>query len=417
MIIKDVILSKGLTGFYFDDQKAIRLGNFTENGLAYDGDPVTPGFVKIRQAGESVSVQLVLEDGQVAYGDCAAVQYSGAGGRDPLFLAAEYIPQIEEYVVPKLIGRELTSFRELAEEVDKIKNGNGKPLHTAIRYGVTQALLDAVAKSRHLTMAEVLVEEYGLELIAEPVLLFAQTGDDRKLNADRMIIKHVDVLPHGLFNNINKLGRNGEHLKEYLAWLKDRVQELKIEPDYLPDFQVDVYGTIGEAFDNDVQKIGEYTRELAELVAPHRLAIEGPVDCGSKDEQIRLMAELRKYVDEHNIPVAFVADEWCNTLEDIKEFTDAKAGHMIQIKAPDLGGINNSVEAVLYCRENGVIPYLGGTCNETERSAQITVHIAVATRPRQILSKPGMGVDEGLSICTNEMNRLVALLKAKQGRG
>jgi methylaspartate ammonia-lyase len=341
------------------------------------------------------------------------VQYSGAGGRDPLFLADEYIPQIEEYVLPKLIGRKLTTFRELAAEIDGLKNGNGRPLHTAIRYGVTQAILDAVAKSRHLTMAEVIVDEYGLELIAEPVRIFSQSGDERKLNADRMIIKHVDVLPHGLFNNIKKLGRQGEHLRDYLIWLKNRVQELRVDPDYLPDFQVDVYGTIGQAFDNDPVKIGEYVKELAELVAPHALVIEGPVDCGSREEQIELMAKLREYVDEHNIPVKYVADEWCNTLEDIKDFVQAKAGHMIQIKAPDLGGINNSVEAVLYCHEHDMIPYLGGTCNETERSAQITVQMAVATRPRQILSKPGMGVDEALAICTNEMNRLVALLKRK----
>ena len=45
-------------------------------------------------------------------------QYSGAGGRDPLFLADKYIPQIQEYVVPRLIGRKLTSFRALAEEID-----------------------------------------------------------------------------------------------------------------------------------------------------------------------------------------------------------------------------------------------------------------------------------------------------------
>ncbi|HHT69468.1 MAG TPA: methylaspartate ammonia-lyase [Firmicutes bacterium] len=413
MKIKNVVLSKGLTGFYFDDQKAIRQGNYVENGLAYDGKPVTPGFTSIRQAGESVSVQLVLEDGQVAYGDCAAVQYSGAGGRDPLFLADDYIPLIEKYVVPVLVGRDLTSFRALAEEVDQIKDENGKPLHTAIRYGVTQAILDAAARAQHLTMTEIIVKEYDLELIPEPVKVFTQTGDDRKLNADRMIIKHVDVLPHGLFNNVNKLGKNGEHLKDYLLWLKNRVAELKVDPNYLPDFHVDVYGTIGEAFNNDVEKMGEYVRELTELVAPHTLAIEGPVDCDSKEEQIKLMAALTAYVDKHNIPCKFVADEWCNTLSDIKEFTDAKAGHMIQIKAPDLGGINNSVEAVLYCQQNGTIPYLGGTCNETERSAQITVQVALATRPRQILSKPGMGVDEGLSICTNEMNRTVALLKSR----
>lgn len=413
MKIKSVVLSKGLTGFYFDDQRAIRSGNFKENGLAYDGKPVTPGFTSIRQAGESVSVQLVLENGQVAYGDCAAVQYSGAGGRDPLFLADDYIPLIEKHVVPVLEGRALTSFKELAEEIDKITDNNGKPMHTAIRFGVTQAVLDAVARSKGVTMAEVIVEEYGLELVPEPVLIFCQTGDDRKINADRMIIKQVDMLPHGLYNNLEKLGKNGEHLKEYLAWLKNRVQELKNDPDYLPDFQIDVYGTIGEAFDNDIVKVAEYARELTEIAAPHKLLIEGPIECATRDEQIKAMADLRAYVDENNIPVKFVVDEWCNTLEDIKAFTDAKAGHMIQIKTPDLGGLNNSVEAVLYCHENGMIPYLGGTCNETERSAQITVQVAIATQPRQILSKPGMGVDEGLSICTNEMNRLVALLKSK----
>ncbi len=413
MKITDVVLSKGLTGFYFDDQKAIRQGNYVENGLSYDGEPVTPGFTKIRQAGESVSVQLILEDGQVAYGDCAAVQYSGAGGRDPLFLADDYIPLIEKYVVPVLIGKKVSSFRSLADEVDQIKDESGNPLHTAIRYGVSQAILDAVARAQHLTMVEVIVNEYGLELVAEPVAIFAQTGDDRKVNADRMVIKHVDVLPHGLFNNLSKLGKNGEHLKDYLLWLKNRVVELRVDQDYVPDFHVDVYGTIGQAFNNDVAKMGEYVRELAKLVAPHALAIEGPVDLDSKADQIKLLAELTAYVDQHNIPCKFVADEWCNTLADIKEFTDAKAGHMIQIKAPDLGGINNSVEAVLYCQQNGTIPYLGGTCNETERSAQITVQVALATRPQQILSKPGMGVDEGLSICTNEMNRTVALLKRR----
>lgn len=413
MKIKDVVLSKGLTGFYFDDQKAIRQGNFQENGLAYDGAPVTPGFTSIRQAGESVSVQLVLDNGQVAYGDCAAVQYSGAGGRDPLFLADDYIPLLEKYVVPVLKGKTLTSFRELAAEIDQIKDSNGKLMHTAIRYGVTQALLDAVARSKGVTMAEVIVQEYDLELTPEPVLIFCQSGDDRKINADRMIIKHADMLPHGLYNNVNKLGKNGEHLKEYLAWLKERVQELKTIPNYLPDFQIDVYGTIGEAFGNDIAKIGDYAGELAQIVAPHKLFIEGPIECASRDEQIKAMADLRKYVDDRNIPVSFVVDEWCNTLEDIKAFTDAEAGHMIQIKAPDLGGVNNSVEAVLYCHENGMVPYLGGTCNETERSAQITVQVAIATQPRQILSKPGMGVDEGLAICTNEMNRVVALLKSK----
>ncbi len=82
MKIINVVASRGLTGFYFDDQRAIK-ANAAHDGFADIGQPVTPGFTAVRQAGESVSVMLVLEDGQIAYGDCAAVQYSGAGGRDP----------------------------------------------------------------------------------------------------------------------------------------------------------------------------------------------------------------------------------------------------------------------------------------------------------------------------------------------
>lgn len=178
MKIIDIVCSEGRTGFYFDDQKAIKNGAVID-GVNYVGEPVTAGFSSIRQAGESISVMFVLEDGQVSHGDCAAVQYSGAGGRDPLFLAADFIPVIMEKIAPKLIGRELTSFRELAEEIDRMEI-DGKKLHTAIRYGITQTILDAVAKSRKITMAEVIREEYstGLEVTRRPI--FTQSGDDRK---------------------------------------------------------------------------------------------------------------------------------------------------------------------------------------------------------------------------------------------
>ena len=101
MKIKKIICSGGRTGFFFDDQRAIKKGAKSD-GSAYIGEPVTDGFKAVRQAGESISVMVVLEDGQVAYGDCAAVQYSGAGGRDPLNLAEDLIPVIMEHVAPVL---------------------------------------------------------------------------------------------------------------------------------------------------------------------------------------------------------------------------------------------------------------------------------------------------------------------------
>lgn len=60
----------------------------------YLGTPVTPGFTGVRQAGEAISVLFLLENGAIAHGDCAVVRYSGAGGRDSLFLAETFIPII-----------------------------------------------------------------------------------------------------------------------------------------------------------------------------------------------------------------------------------------------------------------------------------------------------------------------------------
>ena len=111
-----------------------------------------------------------------------------------------------------------------------------------------------------------------------------------------------------------------------------------------------------------------------------------------------------------------MADEWCNTLEDIKYFADNKAAHMIQIKTPDLGGVNNIAEAIIYCNQKGIGSYCGGTCNETNVSAEVTTNIALACKAAQVLAKPGMGVDEGFMIVGNEMNRLIALIKERKKR-
>ena len=126
------------------------------------GDVITRGFTSIRQSGESISVMIILEDKQIAYGDCAAVQYSGAGGRDPVFLAKDFIPVIEKEVKPRLVGREANNFKELCSVVENIRV-EGKKLHTAIRYGVTQAILDAVSKSNHCLMCQVIAKEYNTD--------------------------------------------------------------------------------------------------------------------------------------------------------------------------------------------------------------------------------------------------------------
>lgn len=410
-MIKEALYSVGLSGFYFDDQRAIKAGA-KEDGFAYRGVPLTSGYEAVRQKGESISVIFILDDGQIAFGDCAAIQYSGAGGREPLFKSRDLVKDLENIVFPLLLSEKWNSFRELATKIENIEI-NKKKLHTALRYGVSQAILDAFAKYNKKTMTEIIREEYSIDFELKRVPIFAQSGDDRYINADKMIIKRVDILPHALINNVEtKLGWRGEKLIEYLGWLKERVKILGDE-NYKPVFHIDVYGTVGIAFHYNIEEIVEYFGKLEEICYPYKLRIEGPVDMESKERQIDFLSRLRKRLKEKSIGVDIVADEWCNNLEDIKDFIKAEAVDMIQIKTPVLGSIHNSIEAVLYCKEKHVGAYIGGSCNETDRSAQVSVHIALATQADQILAKPGMGVDEGLMIVFNEMERTLQILKKK----
>jgi methylaspartate ammonia-lyase len=412
--IKRVLFVPGKSAFFFDDQKAIKKGART-NGFVYEGKPVTKGFQSIRMAGESLSIVLELEDGQLAVGDCAAVQYSGVGGRDPLFLAGHYLPFMEKNLRPLLEGMEIEPFRKMADRFEQLRF-EGKRLHTAIRYGLSQALLDARARAEKKLKCEIVCEEYNLPVVAERVKIFGQSGDDRYTNADKMILKQVDALPHALINNVeDKLGRDGEKLREYIRWLADRVVKLRPREDYRPDLHIDVYGTIGLIFEGDLDRVADYIASLEKEADGFNLYIEGPVDLEEKYRQLEGLARITRKLEALGSRVKIVADEHCNTLEDIREFTDARACHMIQIKTPDLGGIQNVAESNLYCKTHGIEAYQGGTCNETDISAIACVHVAMATRPDRMLAKPGMGFDEGFMIVNNEMERIIQVLKMKHG--
>jgi methylaspartate ammonia-lyase len=409
MIITDVLAVPVRSGFFVDDQAAIQNGA-THDGFTYTGSAVTAGFSAIRQAGEAVSVLLLLDDGQVAYGDCAAVQYSGVGGRDAVFDAEAAATTIERHVAPLLRGTPVAGFRSAARLIDRLIL-DGRPLHTAIRYGVTQALLDAAARARGVTMAEVVRDEYQTGIRIQPVPMFVQSGDDRYANVDKMVLKEADVLPHGLINEVGtKLGEDGALLLAYVAWVRDRILALRTRPEYEPRLHFDVYGTIGKAFGGDVDRVALYLTRVGEAARPFSVCVEHPIDAGSRAAQIDVYAALRRAIAAQGGHVRIAVDEWCNTLEDIELFVAAGAADVIHVKTPDLGGINNTIEALLLVARAGLEAYCGGSCNETDRSAQVSAHIAMACGAAQVLAKPGMGVDEGMMIVGNEMARVAALV-------
>jgi methylaspartate ammonia-lyase len=247
------------------------------------------------------------------------------------------------------------------------------------------------------------------------VPMFAQTGDERYASAEKMMLKRVGVLPHGLINNVDtRLGRRGELLEEYLRWLVARIAELVPDGGYTPRLHFDTYGTVGLAFGGDVDAVARYLTRLGEIAAPHELVIEHPIDAGGREPQIETYVRLRAALRRTGSPVKIAVDEWCNTLEDIAMFVERDAADVIHVKTPDLGGVNHTAEALLLVRAAGLLAYCGGTCNETDRSAQVTAHLAMACGAAQVLAKPGMGVDEGMMIVGNEMARVAAIAAARR---
>ena len=222
------------------------------------------------------------------------------------------------------------------------------------------------------------------------------------------------MLPHGLINTPQKFGTGGATLLDYVDWLRRRILDTA-PPDFRPTLHVDVYGMVGQMLGTDSDVVATYLSALGAAARPFRLRVESPVDFGSRDAQVTGLAQLRQVLADRGIDVVVVADEWCNSLDDVRTFAAHRAGHLLQIKVPDLGSLANTMDALIVCRDAGMPAILGGSCTETDVSARVCVHVAVATQPPFQLAKPGMGVDEGFMVVHNEQERLVALLARRLG--
>ena len=63
-----------------------------------------------------------------------------------------------------------------------------------------------------------------------------------------------------------------------------------------------------------------YMMELEEAAKPFAIRIEGPVDAGEREGTMQALKALRAELEKRGSKLEIVADEWCNTLEDIKYF-------------------------------------------------------------------------------------------------
>jgi len=395
-----------LGGWYCDDRLAIKEGA-TKDGFFYKGIPRLPRFKSIREPGRNLQIILVLDNGAFVSGDCVCVTYPSMGGRDSLFIPEKELGSLRPFV-EEFQRTSIETFKGLMHRF-RVLQDEGHSLHSAIIFGFSKALLWAVAAASAETVTEVIAHEYGITPSRRMLPLLTQTADDIYYGVDKAIIKKVEFFPHGLITSLADFGNRGELVLDYTRWIRRRIQE-KGEQGYCPCIHLDLYGTAGIAFANDASKVADYLARLEEAAAPFQLYIETPVEMDTQEQQIETMASVRHALRHLGSKVKLVVDEWCHTIADLRRFAAAGAMDVFQIKMPDVAAVDKIIEAVLVCRDLGIEPYLGGSCNETAESAQLTAQIGLATSPAMMLAKPGMGVDEGVMVMRNEMSRVLAVM-------
>lgn len=401
-----LITARGQGAYYYEDISAL-LRRPTAEADRWNAPGETPGFKNVREVAEVVSVGLSIGDEPIAWGDCVGVSYGGLAGRAPVVRADALERELRQSIAPRLATVSFSNFRAAEDWLAEQK------LSAPLAYGLSQALLAHFAGKQ--TATEKLCAEYALPLPNASVPLHGSSGNDRYGNADKMIANRLEVLPHTQVEDLpTQFGPEGEVLLDYAVWLVRRVAELA-SPPYRPAFYFDVHGAWGRAFSAAPDKGLRFLERLAEICRGHALTVESPIVESSLDAQVEALHGLRRRLKTNGIPVSIAVDEWGNSAAAIRRFLEAEAVDEVHIKMPTLGSLHESIESMRLCREFGKKSLLGGSCIETDLSARLSAHLALAFRPDALLVKPGMGLNEGISLMRNEMSRTLSTIAHRRG--
>ncbi|MCP4422333.1 MAG: hypothetical protein GY805_37470, partial [Chloroflexi bacterium] len=195
---------------------------------------------------------------------------------------------------------------------------------------------------------------------------------------------------------IEELGNNGVILQQYARELG---QQIAAAADYQPAIHLNVGGGLGALCDDNVGKILGILLGFKQMAAARPMRIEDSLIVDGRSDQIEKMRQLKDYVRFRKIGVQLVANAWINSLEDVKAFVQAEAAHMIHLHAPRLGSLSQTIEAVLYCRQQGVGVLLG---DEDDCDGRLLTQVALAVQPDL--------VGGNTAVLHNEMARTLAWL-------
>jgi len=385
----------------------------------------------------------VTDDNQRYWGQCRVAKNSDPSDENAFFETQQAVQTVQNLVQPALLGAPLARFREVVARLDDLietitvsrpappdptpteavsrrqlltgqltpENGDKpvrmeqvqvqRPLPAALQWGLSQALLAAVAASKRLTITELLCDEFNMPHPESPVPLHIEVTDDNIAIAAPILSHQVASLGYttSATNHQSTLGVNAEKLQRLVRqvrqWLSTAV------PDQQPTIHLNVQGGLGVLFDNNEGKILGALYGLEHTAKPYPVAVQNAAIVNDRSSQIKILHRIKSYFRIRQMKIRLVADAWINSLEDVHAFLEAEAAHAIYLEAPRLGGIHHTLDAIQACRKKNVPVILSGNGRFHTTIAQITL----AARPSLVSGPPAP--------LHNEMSRILAGLTSR----
>jgi len=382
-----------------------------------------PGLSPVAQQAASpgiISIGLVLDGQTVVWGDCLAAGATCPDAPPPFAIKAGF-QTIQTVIAPALRQESLTHFRPLAQKIDQLSEStpSGEDLiHPALRYGLSQALLAAVARTHDVTMAERLATEYDLPRPAQPIPIQTEIEALALATTKPLILRRLAAFSHtpAITDPAADLGRNGEYLQRYTRRLKTQISQTYPQtdpPSSSPAIHLTLRGGLGQLYEHNIGRVLGDLVGLEKTTSPYHLRVEDPLLLDSRPAHLEALADLKAYLRLRQMETDLVAAGWVDSLDAVKAVIEADAAHMLRLTLPALGGLDQTITAILACQGHGLGVLLDPDPAATPRTTEIALHLALATQPTLLTTAPPPTNLTDLATIHNEMTRLLTWIAAR----
>jgi methylaspartate ammonia-lyase len=282
-----------------------------------------------------------------------------------------------------------------------------RPLHPALRFGLSQALLAAYAQWRGLSPAAALAQTYDLSPATTmiPIQTVVRGGQALALDPSVAALSYEVTAADPQAG----LGGSGEKLQGFVRQLRQAIASA-VGPAERPAIHLRLAGQLGRLFENDLGRILGALSGLEQAAAPYPLRVEDPLRLDDPREQRAALSRLRDYLRMRQMSTSLVSGEEIDSIAGLEAFLSGEGEtppvHLVHLQIARLGAIHQSLAAVAMCRAAGAGVLLGGA------PADALAHVALAVRADAVAAPPGQAA---LARLHNEMARFVASLRPPPG--